>query len=81
MICDSYRGFTLLPVILKIFEYAVLERILSVLSDANHPLLTQTAYQKRISCQDSIFASQEVLIAMIRDGGHPCMTWKRHMIP
>ena len=24
MICDSYRGITLLPVILKIFEYAVL---------------------------------------------------------
>ena len=30
MLCDSYRGITLMPVILKIFEYAVLECILSV---------------------------------------------------
>ena len=74
MICDSYRGITLLIVILKIFEYAVLERILLVLSDANHPLLTQTAYQKRISCQVALFASQKVLIAMMRDGRHPVLS-------
>ena len=74
MICDGYRGITLLPVILKIFEYTVLEHILPVLSDANHPLLTQTAYQKRIFCQDAIFASQEVLIAMMRDGGHSMLS-------
>ena len=74
MICDSYRGITLLLVILKIFEYAVLECILLVLSDANHPLLTQTAYQKRISCQVALFASQKVLIAMMRDGRHPVLS-------
>ena len=74
MICDSYRGITLLPVILKVFEYAVLKHILPVLSNAHHPLLTQTAYQKRISCQDAIFASQEVLISMMRDGGHPVLS-------
>ena len=48
----------------------MLQCILPVLTDAKHPLRTQTAYQKRISCQDAIFASQEALIAMIRDGGH-----------
>ena len=64
-----------MPVILKILEYAVLpERILPVLSDARHLLLTQTAYQKCISCQDAVFASQKALVAIMRDGGHPMLS-------
>ena len=56
-----------MPVITKVFEFAVLECILPVLSDARHPLLTQTTYRRHVSCQD---ASQEDLLALMKDGGH-----------
>ena len=73
LLCNSYRGITMMPVMMKVFEYAALERFLPILHDARHPLLNQTAYQRNISCQDAIFSSQEAILAAIRDGGQPLL--------
>lgn len=53
---------------MKVFEYIILHRILLVLQEYGHPSLTQTTYQKYISCQDAIFATQEVIQNDLRDG-------------
>ena len=73
LLCNSYRGITMMSVMMKVFEYAVLERFLPILHDARHPLLNQTAYQRNISCHDAIFSSQEAILAAIRDGGQPLL--------
>ena len=73
LLCNSYRGITMIPVMMNVFEYAVLERFVPILHDARHPLLNQTAYQRNISCQDAIFSSQEAILAAIRDGGQPLL--------
>ena len=66
--CHSYRGITITSVITKVFEYTILDRLIPVLQDSGHPLLTQTAYQKGISCQDAIFATQEAILHNLSDG-------------
>ena len=65
--CHSYRGITLTSVLMKVFEYAILNRLQPVLQENGHPSLTQTAYQKHISCQDAIFATQEAIQSNLRD--------------
>ena len=55
-------------VIMKVFEYTLLERILPIIQDHGHPALTQTAYQKHISCQDAIFATQEIIQNSLLEG-------------
>ena len=64
----------MMSVIMKVFEYAVLERILPTLKNAGHPLLNQTAYQKYISCQDAIFSTQEIILRILHEGGHPILS-------
>ena len=66
--CNSYRGISITPVIMKLFEYILLERILPVLQDNGHPHIAQTAYQKKVSCQDAIFTSLEAIRSTLRDG-------------
>ena len=67
--CHSFRGITRTSVILKTFEYLLLERICPILQANGHPLLMQTAYQKHNSCQDAIFATQEAILKVVREGG------------
>ena len=50
-------------------EYALLERIRPVIEDSGHPHFLQSAYQPGISCQDAIFATQEALLKVLKDGG------------
>ena len=64
----SYRGITLTSVLAKTLEYVLLDRILPTLSDRNIPQLTQTAYQKGVSCAEAIFACQEVISKVTREG-------------
>ena len=66
--CNSYRGITITSALTKVFEYTILNRLLPVLQDSCHPALTQTAYQKGISCQDAIFTTQEAILHNLRDG-------------
>ena len=67
----SYRGITLSSVIIKLFEVMILHRLSPVLEAAGVPDITQTAYQKGLSCVDAIFATQEALLVHARDGGKP----------
>ena len=67
---NSYRGITLTSVLSKSFEFALLERILPVLSNSYLPQLTQTAYQKGVSCADAIFACKEIIAKLTREGDH-----------
>ena len=53
---------------MKIFELTLLNQLLPVLKEHGHPLITQTAYQKHISCQDAIYATQEAILSNLRDG-------------
>ena len=56
-------------VMMKTFEYLLLERIQPILQKSGHPSLAQTAYQKHLSCQDAIFATQEAILKIMHDGG------------
>ena len=64
----SYRGITLTSVLAKVLELVLMERIGPLLEDAGVPQISQTAYKKGVSCQDSIFASQEANAKFISEG-------------
>ena len=67
-ICGSYRGITLSSVLAKTLEFVLLERIIPVLADENIPQLTQTGFQKGVSCADAIFSCLETISKDIREG-------------
>ena len=64
----SYRGITLTSVLAKVLELVLMERISPLLEDAGVPQISQTAHKKGVSCQDSIFASQEANAKFISEG-------------
>ena len=66
--CNSYRDITMTSVTMKVFEYAILDRILPLLQENGHPSVLQTAYRKHISCQDAIFATQEAIYSLLQEG-------------
>ncbi len=66
--CGSYRGITLTSVLSKTLEFVLLERIIPVLADNNVPQLTQTGFQRGLSCSDAIFTCQETISKYIREG-------------
>ena len=68
---SSYRGITIPPVLAKLYELIILRRLQPILSELNLPEKLQTAYQKGLSCSDAIFATQEAILAHLREGGHP----------
>ena len=70
LLTGSYRGITLTSVLAKSFEFVLLDRILPTISDLNIPHLTQTAYQKGVSCSEAIFACQEAIAKLTREGDH-----------
>ena len=67
---STYRGITLTSVLAKTFEFVLLDRTLPVISDSRMPQLTQTAYQKGVSCSEAIFACQEAIAKLTREGDH-----------
>ena len=71
LLMNSYRGITLSSALAKLFEIVLLQRLSPVLEDLGIPDSLQTAYQKGISCMDAIYATQEVLMTHLQDGGHP----------
>ena len=48
-----------------LLEFLILVR-LQPLSEANIPHVNESAYRKRVSCDDTIFATQEVIARYIR---------------
>ena len=61
----SCRGITLSSVIAKTLEIILLQRLYPALEERGF------AYQKGISCVDAIFATQEVLLNLVRQGSNP----------
>ena len=55
---NSYRGITLNSVISKILESLILDRLEPLFTEAGIPHPNQSAYRKRVSCADAIFATQ-----------------------
>ena len=55
---DNYRGVTLSSVVSKVLEVLILERLEMVFTEAKFPHPNQSAYRKRVSCADAIFATQ-----------------------
>ena len=68
---NSYRGITLSPVLSKIFEIVLLQRLSPLLQDSGSPDILQTAYQRGVSCKDANFSTQEALLTHYHEGGHP----------
>ena len=58
---NSYRGITLNLVISKVLESLILGRLEPPFMEAGLPHPNQSAYRKRVSCADAIFATQEVI--------------------
>ena len=64
---NSYRGITLSPVISKVLEFLLLER-LEPFFQANIPHPNQSAYRKKTSCADAILATQEAISRYVQGG-------------
>ena len=65
---DKYRGITLTPMFAKDLEFLVLGRLAAVFTDVGVPHINQTAYRKKVSCADAVFATQEVIAKYLNDG-------------
>ena len=65
---DSYRGITLSPVFSKVLEFLILDRLEMVFMECNVPHVNQSAYKKKVSCADAIFATQEVIARYLKGG-------------
>ena len=59
------------PVVSKLLEIILLQRLSPLLEEQGFPDQLQTAYQKEISCMDAIFATQEALTHHLKEGGQP----------
>ena len=72
---DSYHGVTLSFVLAKMLEMLVLGQMGDLLWEAGIPHINQTVYQRRVSCADAIFATQEAIARYVRgsSGVHMCL--------
>ena len=68
VLVDRYRGVTLSSVFAKVLEFLILLRLQPLLLEANIPHVNLSAYRKRVSCDDAIFATQEVIVRYVRGG-------------
>ena len=64
---------TLSSVVTKVLEFLILERLQMVFLEVSVPQPNQSAYRKRVSCSDSIFATQEVIGRYLRGGSQVFM--------
>ena len=65
---QSYRGIFLTSVISKVLELLLLDWLNMVLLEAGLPHINQSVYVKQVSCDDAIFATQEVIAKYVHDG-------------
>ena len=64
---------TLSSVIAKVLEFLILMGLQPLLLEANIPHVNQSAYQKRVSCDNAIIATQEVIAQYVRGGSQAFM--------
>jgi hypothetical protein len=65
---DSYRGIILNSVISQVLESLILDRLEPLFMETGVPHPNLTAYRKRVSCADAIFATQEVINRYLQEG-------------
>ena len=68
---SSYRGITLLPVVSKLLEIILLQRLSPLLEERGFPDQLQRAYQKGLSCMDAIFVTKEALTHHLKEDRQP----------
>ena len=65
---NSYRGITLTSIMAKVLEFLLLERLHLVFLEAGLPHINQSMYKRAVSCDDAVFATQEVIAKYHRGG-------------
>lgn len=65
---DSYRGITLTSMVVKVLEFLLLEQLDLVFLEAGLPHISQSAYRHAVSCEDAVFATQEIVAKYLREG-------------
>ena len=70
---DSYRGITPTSMVAKVLEFLLLECLELVFVEAGLPHINQSAYRRAVSCEDAVFASQEIVAKYIREGNRVYM--------
>ena len=58
---DHYRGLTLLPVLSKLFETIMANRLISKFNDIDFPNCMQFGFEKGLSCSDANFVMREAV--------------------
>ena len=65
---SSCRDITLNPVMCKVLELLILQRLEPLFRDAGIPHPNQSAYRKNVYCADRIFATQTVINKYLQEG-------------
>ena len=65
---NSYRGITPTPVLAKVLESLMLNRLRDVLLEKGIPHLNQTGYRRKVSCAEAIFATMEAVSQFAQQG-------------
>ena len=70
---DSYRGITLTSMVAKVLEFLLLKCLELVFLEAGLPHINQSAYRCAVSCEDAVFATQEIVAKYLREGNQVYM--------
>ena len=73
LLMNSYRGITLTSILSKVLKFLILDRLHDLLEVAGIPHINQTAYRRKVSCADAIFATQEVIAKYVGSGSKVLM--------
>ena len=70
---DSYRGITLTSMVAKVLEFLLLQCLELVFLEAGLQHINQSAYRRAVSCEDAVFATQEIVAKYLREGSRVYM--------
>jgi len=65
---NSYHGITLTPVLAKVLELLILDRLQDMLMEKGLPLLNRTGDLKKVLCTEAIFSTLEVISQFAQQG-------------
>ena len=71
----NYRGITMTSMFSKVLENLILSRLEPTLTEKGFPHPNQSAFRRHTGCNDTIFASQELIARYINEGStvHMCL--------
>lgn len=58
-------------------EFLILDQLEMVFMEANVPHVIQSAYKKKVSCADAIFATLKVIARYLKGGSRVCMCMQK----